>query len=85
MAAALQHLLDFPRKKSGAAAYSDLTPARELAVRVADHARELAKHTHTDAAAITGGVAMNAMLKCLRKPGYRGHTTGRLLQYAEEL
>ncbi|MEA7543871.1 DEAD/DEAH box helicase, partial [Salmonella enterica subsp. enterica serovar Montevideo] len=34
-----------------------LTPTRELAMQVADHARELAKHTHLDIATITGGVA----------------------------
>jgi ATP-dependent RNA helicase SrmB len=42
---ALQHLLDFPRKKSGPRILI-LTPTRELAMQVADHARELAKNTH---------------------------------------
>ena len=54
---ALQHLLDFPRKKSGPPRILILTPTRELAMQVADHARELAKHTHLDIATITGGVA----------------------------
>ncbi|MDU7671706.1 MAG: ATP-dependent RNA helicase SrmB [Escherichia coli] len=45
---ALQHLLDFPRKKSGPPRILILTPTRELAMQVADHARELAKHTHLD-------------------------------------
>ena len=51
---ALQHLLDFPRKKSGPPRILILTPTRELAMQVADHARELAKHTHLDIATITG-------------------------------
>ena len=52
---ALQHLLDFPRKKSGPPRILILTPTRELAMQVADHARELAKHTHLDIATMTGG------------------------------
>ncbi len=35
---ALQHLLDFPRKKSGPPRILILTPTRELAMQVADHA-----------------------------------------------
>lgn len=59
---ALQHLLDFPRKKSGPPRILILTPTRELAMQVAEHARELAKNTHLDIATITGGVAyMNHM------------------------
>jgi ATP-dependent RNA helicase SrmB len=42
----LQHLLDFPRKKSGPPRILILTPTRELAVQVAEHARELAANTH---------------------------------------
>ncbi|XPE62718.1 DEAD/DEAH box helicase [Shigella flexneri] len=49
--------VDFPRKKSGPPRILILTPTRELAMQVADHARELAKHTHLDIATITGGVA----------------------------
>ena len=51
----LQHLLDFPRKKSGPPRILILTPTRELAMQVADHARELAANTHLDIATITGG------------------------------
>ncbi|MDU4222265.1 MAG: ATP-dependent RNA helicase SrmB [Enterobacter asburiae] len=64
----LQHLLDFPRKKSGPPRILILTPTRELAMQVADHARELAANTHLDIATITGGVAY----------------MGRLLQYIKE-
>ncbi|VFS48264.1 ATP-dependent RNA helicase SrmB [Budvicia aquatica] len=43
---ALQHLLDYPRKKSGPPRILILTPTRELAMQVAEQARELAAHTH---------------------------------------
>ncbi len=70
---ALQHLLDFPRKKSGPPRILILTPTRELAMQVADHARELAKHTHLDIATITGGVAyMNHAEVFSENRGYRG-------------
>ncbi len=74
---ALQHLLDFPRKKSGPPRILILTPTRELAMQVADHARELAKHTHLDIATITGGVAyMNHAEVFSENRGYRGRHDG---------
>lgn len=82
---ALQHLLDFPRKKSGPPRILILTPTRELAMQVADHARELAKHTHLDIATITGGVAyMNHAEVFSEKQDIVVATTGRLLQYIKE-
>ncbi|MBN0437826.1 DEAD/DEAH box helicase, partial [Pseudomonas aeruginosa] len=79
---ALQHLLDFPRKKSGPPRILILTPTRELAMQVADHARELAKHTHLDIATITGGVAyMNHAEVFSENQDIVVATTGRLLQY----
>ncbi len=42
-------------------------------MQVADHARELAKHTHLDIATITGGVAyMNHAEVFSENQGYRG-------------
>ena len=82
---ALQHLLDFPRKKSGPPRILILTPTRELAMQVADHARELAKHTHLDIATITGGVAyMNHAEVFSENQDIVVATTGRLLQYIKE-
>ncbi|MGL5791578.1 MAG: DEAD/DEAH box helicase, partial [Plesiomonas shigelloides] len=52
---AIQHLLDYPRKKPGAPRVLVLTPTRELAMQVADQARELAANTHLAIATITGG------------------------------
>ncbi|MDE1188899.1 ATP-dependent RNA helicase SrmB [Erwiniaceae bacterium L1_54_6] len=82
---ALQHLIDFPRKKSGPPRILILTPTRELAMQVADHARELAKHTHLDIATITGGVAyMNHAEVFSENQDIVVATTGRLLQYIKE-
>lgn len=82
---ALQHLLDFPRKKSGPPRILILTPTRELAMQVADHARELAAHTHLDIATITGGVAyMNHAEVFSENQDIVVATTGRLMQYIKE-
>ncbi|AIR59144.1 ATP-dependent RNA helicase SrmB [Cedecea neteri] len=82
---ALQHLVDFPRKKSGPPRILIVTPTRELAMQVADHARELAKHTHLDIATITGGVAyMNHAEVFSENQDIVVATTGRLLQYIKE-
>ena len=82
---ALQHLLDFPRKKSGPPRILILTPTRELAMQVAEHARELARHTHLDIATITGGVAyMNHAEVFSENQDIVVATTGRLLQYIKE-
>ncbi|HHF0431722.1 ATP-dependent RNA helicase SrmB [Haemophilus influenzae] len=82
---ALQHLLDYPRRKPGPPRILILTPTRELAMQVAEQAEELAQFTHLNIATITGGVA------------YQHHgdvfntnqdlvvaTPGRLLQYIKE-
>ena len=82
---ALQHLLDYPRRKPGPPRILVLTPTRELAMQVAEQAEELAQFTHLNIATITGGVA------------YQNHgdvfntnqdlvvaTPGRLLQYIKE-
>lgn len=82
---ALQHLIDFPRKKSGPPRILVLTPTRELAMQVAEQARELAKHTHLDIATITGGVAyMNHAEVFSENQDVVVATTGRLLQYIKE-
>lgn len=81
----LQHLVDFPRKNSGPPRILIVTPTRELAMQVADHARELAKYTHLDIATITGGVAyMNHAEVFSENQDVVVATTGRLLQYIKE-
>ncbi|OOS00275.1 ATP-dependent RNA helicase SrmB [Haemophilus paracuniculus] len=82
---AIQHLLDYPRRKPGAPRILILTPTRELAMQVAEQAEQLAQFTKLSIATITGGVA------------YQNHgevfnsnqdlvvaTPGRLLQYIQE-
>ncbi len=81
----LQRLIDFPRKKLGPPRILILTPTRELAMQVADQARELAKHTHLDIATITGGVAyINHAEVFSENQDMVVATTGRLLQYIKE-
>ncbi|WP_409161009.1 ATP-dependent RNA helicase SrmB [Pectobacterium sp. B2J-2] len=81
----LQHLIDFPRKKSGPPRILILTPTRELAMQVADQARAFAAHTHLDVATITGGVAyMNHAEIFSENQDVVVATTGRLLQYIKE-
>lgn len=82
---AIQHLLDYPRRKPGAPRVLILAPIRELAMQIAEQAEELAHFTQLKIATITGGVA------------YQNHgevfnsnqdivvaTPGRLLQYIKE-
>ncbi|XOD69877.1 MAG: ATP-dependent RNA helicase SrmB [Sodalis sp. (in: enterobacteria)] len=81
----LQNLLNFPRKKSGPPRVLILTPTRELAMQVAEQARQLASHTHLDIATITGGVAyMNHAAIFIKNQDVVVATTGRLLQYIKE-
>ncbi|UYA61485.1 ATP-dependent RNA helicase SrmB [Pectobacterium sp. F1-1] len=81
----LQHLIDFPRKKSGPPRILILTPTRELAMQIADQARAFAAHTHLDVATITGGVAyMNHAEVFSENQDIVVATTGRLLQYIKE-
>lgn len=81
----LQHLIDFPSKKSGAPRILIVTPTRELAMQVAEQAKALAAHTHLDVATITGGVAyMNHAEVFSENQDIVVATTGRLLQYIKE-
>ncbi|XBS68827.1 ATP-dependent RNA helicase SrmB [Acerihabitans sp. KWT182] len=81
----LQHLLDFPRRKSGPPRILIVTPTRELAMQVADQAKALAARTTIDVATITGGVAyMNHMEVFSENQDIVVATTGRLLQYIKE-
>lgn len=82
---AIQHLLDYPRKKAGAPRVLILTPTRELAMQVADKARALAQFTELNIATITGGVAFEEHGEIFNKnQDIVVATTGRLLQYIKE-
>ncbi|HBO38755.1 MAG TPA: ATP-dependent RNA helicase SrmB, partial [Pasteurellaceae bacterium] len=82
---AIQHLLDYPRRKPGAPRILILTPTRELAIQVAKQAEELAQFTHLSIATITGGVAYQNHGEIFNKnQDIVVATPGRLLQYIKE-
>lgn len=82
---ALQHLLDYPRRKPGPPRILVLTPTRELAMQVAEQAEELAQFTHLSIATITGGVAYQNHGEVFNKnQDIVVATPGRLLQYIKE-
>ncbi|NBI12242.1 ATP-dependent RNA helicase SrmB [[Haemophilus] felis] len=82
---ALQHLLDYPRRKPGPPRILVLTPTRELAMQVAEQAEELAQFTHLNIATITGGVAYQNHGEVFNKnQDLVVATPGRLLQYIKE-
>lgn len=82
---AIQHLLDYPRRKPGAPRILILTPTRELAMQVAEQAEELAQFTNLSIATITGGVAYQNHGEIFNKnQDIVIATPGRLLQYIKE-
>jgi len=82
---ALQHLLDFPRRKPGPCRMLVLTPTRELALQVTAHAKALAAHTNLSIETIIGGVSHEEQLPALTKTtDIVVATPGRLLEYIEK-
>ncbi len=82
---AVQHLLDFPRRKPGPPRILILTPTRELAMQIAEQAKLLTTSTSLSIATITGGVAyMNHAEVFSKNQDIVIATTGRLLQYIKE-
>ena len=80
----IQHLQDFPRKKPGPARILILTPTRELAIQVADHARALSKYTNLKVFTITGGISYDEHAELLGKTqDIVVATPGRLMEYIE--
>ncbi|MGF1681118.1 ATP-dependent RNA helicase SrmB [Photobacterium minamisatsumaniensis] len=80
----LQHLQDFPRKRPGPARILVLTPTRELAIQVADHARALSKYTNLKVFTITGGISYDEHAEQLGKTqDIVVATPGRLMEYIE--
>ena len=82
---AIQHLLDYPRRKPGAPRVLVLTPTRELALQVAQQAEDLAQFTPLSIATVTGGVAYQNHGEIFNKnQDIVVATPGRLLQYIKE-
>ena len=81
----MQHLLDFPRRRAGAARVLILTPTRELALQITEHARSLAAHTHLVIESIIGGVQHEQQLPALTETtDIIIATPGRLMEYIEQ-
>ncbi|MDO2949194.1 ATP-dependent RNA helicase SrmB [Aeromonas simiae] len=79
---ALQHLLDFPRRKPGPCRVLVLTPTRELALQVTAHAKALAAHTSLAVETIIGGVSHEEQRPAMtRTTDIVVATPGRLLEY----
>ncbi|MCM2681341.1 ATP-dependent RNA helicase SrmB [Echinimonas agarilytica] len=82
---ALQHLLDFPRAKSGPPRVLIIVPTRELATQVLESARTLCKNNHLDCHALTGGVAHTEYSQMLRQNiDLLVATPGRLIEYLNQ-
>ena len=80
----LQHLLDYPRRRAGSARVLILTPTRELALQITEHAKALAAHTHLVIASIIGGVGHDKQLPALTETtDIIVATPGRLMEYIE--
>lgn len=81
---AIQHLLDFPRRKPGPCRVLVLTPTRELAMQVTAHAKALAAHTSLSVETIIGGVNHEEQRPALtRTTDIVVATPGRLLEYID--
>ena len=63
----LQHLLDFPRKKSGPPRILILTPTRELAAQIDECCRDYARYTDIRHCVIFGGVNQRPQVDALQK------------------
>ncbi|MBW8192347.1 ATP-dependent RNA helicase SrmB [Neiella marina] len=82
---ALQHLLDFPRAKSGPPRVLVLVPTRELAAQVLEYAERLSQFTHLDCRVLTGGVDHAEYSQMLRRNiDVLIATPGRLLEYLNQ-
>ncbi|WP_035479988.1 ATP-dependent RNA helicase SrmB [Aliagarivorans marinus] len=79
---AIQHLIDFPRRKAGPGRILVLTPTRELAVQVAEQARLATQYTHITTIDITGGMSYEEHAEQLKgNVDIVIATPGRLMEY----
>ena len=81
---ALQHLLDYPRRKPGFARVLILSPTRELALQIHEQAENLSSHTKISTGVITGGVNYGSHKEILTGGvDVVIATPGRLLEYID--
>lgn len=79
---AIQHLLDFPRKRKTGARILILTPTRELAIQIGEAAVSLAKYTDLAVAYVIGGVGYEEQEKSFADGvDILVATPGRLMEY----
>ncbi len=79
----LQHLIDFPKKKHGLARILILTPTRELALQIAQNAKDLTKFMpNIVVGTLIGGVQHEEQLSVIsEKTDIVVATPGRLIEY----
>ncbi|NRA69785.1 MAG: ATP-dependent RNA helicase SrmB [Gammaproteobacteria bacterium] len=81
---ALQHLIDFPRVRSGPPRILIITPTRELANQIHEYAVTLTKHTALVPIVITGGIDYQIHEDLLEKNAdILVATPGRLMEFIE--
>ncbi|WP_258405591.1 ATP-dependent RNA helicase SrmB [Shewanella zhangzhouensis] len=82
---ALQHLIDFPRRRPGQPRVLVLTPTRELASQIHRYASHLATNLELDIKLITGGVPYGPQEEMLKSNvDILVATPGRLLEYLDK-
>ena len=82
---AIEHMLNFPRRKPGSPRVLILTPTRELAVQIQVEATKLCKDTPLKVGAIIGGISYQTQEEVLTKNmDLVVATPGRLMEYIEQ-
>lgn len=82
---AIEHMLNFPRRKPGSPRVLILTPTRELAVQIQVVANQLTKDTPLKVGAIIGGISYETQEAVLTKNmDLVVATPGRLMEYIQE-
>ncbi|MBQ8708570.1 MAG: ATP-dependent RNA helicase SrmB [Succinivibrionaceae bacterium] len=78
----LQHLIDFPRRRKSGARILILTPTRELAIQIGEHARMLSSHCSFNIEYVIGGVGYEQQEKAFADGvDILVATPGRLMEY----
>ncbi len=81
---ACQFLLDYPRTQPGATRILILTPTRELAIQVFEHAKAITAHTDLVCGVITGGINYGTDHETLRQSlDILVATPGRLYEHIQ--
>jgi ATP-dependent RNA helicase SrmB len=80
----MQYLLDFPRRNPGFARVLIMTPTRELAYQIYEHACSLSQHTQLKIGVVTGGINYGTHKEIFEKNNdMLISTPGRLMDYLD--